>query len=87
MSDNCSDRVRGQIGRTKLRWKVLYHFAIFAIVNKILIAKNCRKLVFTNFLPKYYHLYRKTIRDENCLFSSHRTLRTFPKFLVNFLVL
>ena len=54
--------------------KVLYHFTIFAIVNKILIAKNCRKLVFNNFLLKYNQLYRKTARDKNCLFSSHRIL-------------
>ena len=41
MSDNCSDRVCGRVERTKLRRKVLYHFTIFAIVNEILIAKNC----------------------------------------------
>jgi len=34
-------------------------------------------LVFNNFLFKYYQLYRKTARDKNHLFSSHRTLRIF----------
>jgi len=46
----------------KLRRKVLYQFSK---VNKILIAKNCRKLVFNNFLLKYCQLYRKTARDKN----------------------
>ena len=87
VSDNCSDRVRGHVERTKLRRKVLYHFTIFAIINKILIAKNYRKLVFNNFLFKYYQLSEKTARDENCLFSSHRTLRIFSEFFINFLVL
>jgi len=64
----------------KLRRKVFYYFAISAIVTKILIAKNCRKLVFNNFLLKYYQLYRKPARDENCLFSFHRTLRIFSEF-------
>jgi len=71
MSDNCSDIVRGHV--EGLRRKVLYHFAI---VNKILIAKNCRKLILlkNNFLFKYNQLYRKTTRDKNCLFSSHREI-------------
>ena len=71
----------------KLKRKVLYHFAIFAIVNKILIAKNCRKLVFNNFVLKYYQFYRKTTRDKNYLFFSHRTLRIFLEFFINFLIL
>jgi len=66
---------------TKLRRKVLYYFAILAIVNKILIAKNYRKLIFNHFLLKYYQFYRKTIRDKNCLFSSYRALRIFSEFL------
>ena len=64
---------------TKLRRKVLYHFAILAIINMILIAKNCRKLIFNNFLLKYCELYRKTVRDKNCL-SSHKGLRIFSEF-------
>jgi len=38
---------------TKLRRKILYHLAI---INKTLyiIDKNCRKLVFNNFLLEYY---------------------------------
>ena len=87
VSDNCSDGVHGHIERTKLGRKILYYFAILAIVNKILIAKNCRKLIFNNFLFKYYQLYRKTARDKNCLFFSHRTLRIFSEFFINFLVL
>ena len=64
----------------KLKRKVLYHFAIFAIVNKILIAKNCHKLIFINFVLKYYQFYRKTTRDKNYLFSSRRALRIFLEF-------
>jgi len=66
---------------TKLRRKVLYYFAILAIVNKTLIAKNYRKLIFNHFLFKYYQFYRKTVRDKNCLFSSYRALRIFSEFL------
>ena len=84
MSRNC---FCVNIERTKLSRRVLYHFAIFAIVNKILITKNCRKLVFNNFLLKYYQLYRRTAKDENCLFSSHRILRIFSEFFQNFLIL
>jgi len=47
--------------RAKLRRKVLYHLAI---INKILIDKNCRKLLFNNFLLEYYQLYKKTTRDN-----------------------
>jgi len=47
---------------TKLRRKILYHLAI---INKTLIDKNCRKLIFNNVLLEYYQLYRKTTRD-NC---------------------
>ena len=95
MSDNRSNKVRRYVERTKLRQKVLYHSAIFTIVNKILIAKNYRKLVFNNFLFKYYQLYRKIDnffkyyqlyrkRDKNDLFSSHRALRNFLQFFQNF---
>ena len=58
------------IERIKLSRKVFYHFAIFAVVNKILI---------TNKL-KYYQLYRKIARDKNHLFSSHKVLRIFSGF-------
>ena len=71
----------------KLKRKIFYYFAIFVIINKILIAKNCRKLVFNNFLLKYYQLCRKTARDENYLFFSHRTLWIFSEFFINFLIL
>ena len=54
--------------------KVIYHFAIFVVVNRILITKNHRILVFNNFLLKYCQLYRKIARDKNCLFSSRRAL-------------
>ena len=53
-----TETFRGQVERAKLSRKVLYHFAIFIIVNKILITKNRRKLVFNNFLLEYYQLYR-----------------------------
>jgi len=58
---NLSQRLNG------LNWekKVLYYFAIFAII-KILIAKNCRKLIFNNLLLEYYQLYKKIARDNNC---------------------
>jgi len=46
VSQNNRQIFHGQIERTKLSRKVRYHFAIFAIINKILITKNCRKLVF-----------------------------------------
>ena len=61
------------IERTKLSRKVFYHFAIFAIVNKILITKNCQILIsIINFLLEYHQLYSKTARKKNHLFSSHR---------------
>ena len=74
-----------EIEWTKLRRKVLYHFAIFAIVNKILIAKNCRKLIFNNFLLKYCQFYRKTFLRNS--FFSHKILWIFSEFFINFLVL
>ena len=40
MSHNSSDRICGHVEWTKLRRKVLYHFTIFATVNKILVSKN-----------------------------------------------
>jgi len=57
--------------------------SIFAIVNKILITKNCRKLIFNKFLLKYYQLHRKTARDKNCLCFFHKTLRIFSEFFIN----
>jgi len=69
------------VERTKPRRKILYHFIIFAIVNKILITKNCQILIF---LLKY-QFYRK--RDQNHLFSSYKVLRIFLEFFINFLVL
>ena len=77
---------RGQVERVKLSRKVLYYFAIFAIVNEILITKNRQKQVFNNFLLEYYQLYRKIARDKNYLPSSHRALRIFSEFFINFLV-
>ncbi|KYQ58877.1 hypothetical protein ALC60_02032 [Trachymyrmex zeteki] len=56
------------IERTKLIRKFIYHFAIFALVNKILKLK-----IIEWFLIRHYQLYRKT-SDKNCLFSSHRVL-------------
>ena len=41
MSRISPDNVCGQIERTRQSRKVLYHFATFTIVNKILITKNC----------------------------------------------
>jgi len=69
---------------TKLSRKILYHFAIFAIIifNQILIIKNRRILVFNNFLLKYYQLYRKT-SNKNCLFSFHRFLQKNSHFQWN----
>ena len=67
--------------------KFLYHFAIFALIDKILIIKNCRILVFNNFFLKFYQLNRKNVRDRNYLFSPRRTLRIFSEFFINFLVL
>ena len=68
---NSTDNACEQIERIKLSRKVPYYFAIFAIVYKILIIKNCRILVFNNFFLKYYQLYKKTSRNKNYLFSSH----------------
>ena len=87
MSQDNHQIFHGQAERIKLSRKVLYHFAIFAIVNKILITKNCQKLVFNNFLLKYYQLYRKIAKNKNCLFFSYRTLKFFSEFFINFLVL
>ena len=84
--NNC--QIFGQINWTKLNRKVIYHFAIFTIVNiKISTIKNCWTLVFNNFLLKYYQFYRKIAINKNYLFSFHRTLRIFSKFFINFLVL
>jgi len=44
MSD-CFIGIRGYVQRIKLR-KVFYHFAIFAIINKILIAENWSSIIF-----------------------------------------
>ena len=79
VSHNSSDNARGQMERNKLSRKVLYHFAIFAIANKI-FSKNCWILVFNNFFLKYYQLYRKTARNENYLFSFHKVLKFFSEF-------
>jgi len=56
---------------------------IFAIVNKILIIKNCRKLVFINSLLKLLSTVLSTVQ-KNCdrqklfiFFSSHRALKIF----------
>ena len=87
MSQNDGYHFLVQVERVKLSRKVLYHFAIFAIVNEILITKNRQKLVFNNFLLEYYQPYRKIARDKNCLLSSHRALRIFSEFFINFLVL
>jgi len=74
--------------RAKLSQKVFYHFTIFAIVNKILITKYRRILVFNNFLFKYYQLYRKTASDKNCLFFFIEFWEFFQNFLVpHFLML
>jgi len=70
-----------EIERIKLSRKVLYHFAIFAIINKVSIIKNHWMLVFNNFF-KYYQLYRKIARDKNCFFSSHKALRIFSEFFI-----
>jgi len=75
---------RGKADWTNNESKSLYHLTIFVIINKILNTKNRRMLIFSNFLLKYYQLYRKTASDKNCLFSSHRVLRIFsvPHFLM-----
>ena len=78
---------RGHFERVNLSPKVLYHFAIFAIVNEILITKNRRKLVFNNFVLEYYQFYRKIARDKNCLLSFHRAPRIFSEFFINFSLL
>jgi len=44
-------------------------------------------IIFGNNFFLKYQLCRKTARDKNCLFSSHRTLRIFSEFFINFLVL
>jgi len=59
MSQNDRQIFCALIERTKLNRKVIYHFAICAIVNKILITKNHRILAFNNFLFKHYQ-QRKT---------------------------
>jgi len=40
MSQKSWNNAHAQVKQTKLSQKVLYHFAIFAIVNKLLIIKN-----------------------------------------------
>ena len=37
MFDKSADNVREQVEQTKRNRKILYHFAIFAIINKILL--------------------------------------------------
>jgi len=69
-----------------LNRKVLYHFAIFTIVNKILIIKNCRILVLNNFFTQILSTLQKNCKRQKT-FSSHRTLRIFSEFFINFLVL
>ena len=44
-------------------------------------------MVLNNFLFKYYQLYGKIVTDKNHLFSSHRTLKNFSEFFINFLVI
>ncbi|KYQ52553.1 hypothetical protein ALC60_08415 [Trachymyrmex zeteki] len=56
------------IKRTELIRKVMCHFEIFAVINKILRLK-----IVELVLIKHYQFYRKT-SDKNCLFSSHRVL-------------
>ena len=80
MFQNYRQIFRVLVQRTKLSRKVFYYFAIFAIVNKILITKDRRILVFNNFLLKYYHFYRKIASDKNYLFSSYKVLRIFSEF-------
>ena len=41
-----------QIEWIELSRKVIYHFAVYTIVNEILITKNCQILVLNNFLLK-----------------------------------
>jgi len=74
--------------RGKVSQKVLYHSAIFVIVDKILIIKCRRILIFNNFLFKHCQSYRKQQENEkNCSFFSHRILRIFSEFFINFSVL
>ena len=75
-----------QVEWIKLSRKVIYHFAVYAIVNEILITKNCQILVLNNFLLKYYQLYRKAARDKNHLFS-YKILRIFQNFLVPYFLM
>jgi len=42
MSDNSLPTLRVHVERVKSSRKVLYHFAIFAIINELLIIKNHR---------------------------------------------
>ena len=86
MSRNFLSSAFVQKERTKLNRKILYRFTIFTMINEILITKNYRILIFNNFLLKYYQLYRKTVRDKNYLFSSHRALKFFSEFFQNFLI-
>lgn len=45
ISDNCRDNARIQVKRVKLSGKVLYHFAIYAIIIEKLINKELRMRV------------------------------------------
>ena len=88
MSHNSFDNAREQVDR-KLNRNVLYHFTIFLyndsyiMINKILMTKNCRILVFNNFFSQILSTLQKnfTVRNKNCLFffSSLRTLRIFSE--------
>jgi len=51
ISQNSWDHTRVQVERTKLSRKVLYHFAIFAIVNELLVIKN--RTIY-HISPLYY---------------------------------
>jgi len=66
--------------RTKLSRKVLYHFAIFAMINEILIIKIAKYWFSIIFYSNTTNFTKKTARDKKCLFSSHKVLRIVSEF-------
>jgi len=84
------------IERIKLSRKILYHFAIFAIVNKILItnikiAKYWFSIIFYSNIINLLKYYQQKNNKKQKLFifflDSSRILRMFSEFFINFLVL
>ena len=64
---------------------MLYHFAIFIIINKILIVKNWRKLVFNNFYSNI-NFTKELQKSKIFYFLFIELYEFFQNFLINFLM-